>query len=169
MSLRERGFTLAELIITMVMVSVLMGAIGLAYNVGFRVFYSHKTRIGGKSEAGRSLSTMAQEVRTAVSVTSAQASSLTFSADTDNDGINESIQYSWSGTAGAPLQRISTLTTLLASSVNSLSLTYYDSNNNLLSFPVTASSVRIVSFDLTVKSQDETFQLRSQTRLRNLS
>lgn len=135
----------------------------------FLTFYSHELRTKAKSEAGRSFLTMQQELRQATSITSAQSTGVTFTFDSDLNGTEESIQYSWSGTAGAALQRIATVTTPLVNSVNGFTLTYYDANNNPLSFPVTVSSVRLVAFNLSVTNQNETFQLRSQVRLRNLS
>lgn len=141
----------------------------MVYDAAFRTFYSQELRTKAKSEAGRGFQTLQQELRQAAGITSAQSNSVTFNFDADQNGIDESIQYSWSGTAGAAFERIAAVTTPLVNSVNSFTLTYYDANNNLLSSPVTVSSVRLVAADLTVTNQNETFHLRSQVRLRNLS
>ena len=164
-----RGLTLTELIITIILVSILVGSLWMVYDSGFRPFYSQNTRIGIKGEAGRSFVNLAREMREAASLTAATQSSVTFTTDTDDNGINETIQYTWSGAAGTALQRISGATTPVINSVYSLAFAYYDSSNSLLSFPVTASQVRVVSLNVTAASQDETFQLRSRTQLRNLS
>jgi hypothetical protein len=141
----------------------------MVYDSGFRPFYSQNTRSGIKGESGRSFVNLARELREATSLTAATQTGVTFTTDTDDNGVNETIQYTWSGTAGTALQRVSGATTPVIQSVNSLAFAYYDSGNNLLSFPVTASQVRVVSLDVTATSQDETFQLRSRTQLRNLS
>ncbi len=168
MSRIYKGVTLIELLITVVLVSILLGAICMVYNVGFKAFYAQWTRTGVKGQAGRTFINAARELRQAASVTGAQQSNLTFSADTDNNGVDETIQYIWSAVAGEPLQRISSVTTPVVDSVNSLAFSYYDANNNLLSFPVTPSQVRLVAIDIIVTDKDETFHLRSNIDLRNL-
>lgn len=171
----EKGFTLLELIITTVLVSVLLGAVWMVYKAGFSNFYTQGTRSGIKGDTGRLFINLAKELRLASSVTTAQAAAFTFTLDTDNNGVDETVQYTYSGTAGAPLNRVLTstvpsfsLTTPVIASVNSLAFSYYDTNNNLLSFPVTPSQVRLVALNITSANTDESFQLRSNVRLRNL-
>lgn len=166
--LSSRGLTLIELMLTLVLVFALAAAIWMSYQTGFDIFYDQHTRTGGKGEVGRGLVRMAEELRHATSLTSAEQTAFTFTADTDDNGVDESIQYTWSGVVGEALRRIDASTTPLVNSVSSLAFSYYDASNNLLSFPVTASLVKVVSFDLTVTSGDEVFQLRSRARLRNL-
>ena len=164
----NHGFTIIELLITVLLVSILLGAIWMVYSVGFKTFYTQWTRTGIKGQAGRTFINIAGELRQATSVTVAQQANLNFSADTDNNGIDETIQYIWSGVAGEPLQRISSVTTPAVDSVNSLAFSYYDANNELLSFPVTPSHVRLVAIDIIVTDKEETFHLRSNMELRNL-
>ena len=112
---------------------------------------------------------LASELRQASSVTTAQAATLTFAADTDKDGADESIQYTWSGTSGQPLNRIvGTTTTRIVNTVSSLAFTYFDENNTQLSFSVTVSQVKLVLIDLTVTDGDEVFNLRNRVRLISL-
>ena len=167
------GFTLIELMITIVLTSILLGAIYLVYDTGFRTTYQQWTRTGAKGEVGRVMINMGNETRQATSLTAATATSFTFTLDSDNNGLNETVQYTWGGVAGNPLNRVQSVpapafTQLLVNSVNSASFTYFDVNNNLLGFPVTASQVRLVSLDLTVLDKDETFELRSKFQLRDL-
>ena len=104
----RNGLTLIELTVTLVLISILVGAVWMVCNSGISVFYSQSTRTGVKGEAGKAFTTLNNELHQAVSITAATATSLSFTLDSDGDGVNESIQYSWSGTAGAPLNRIST-------------------------------------------------------------
>ena len=165
----RRGFTLIELIITVVLVVILVGALWMVFNTAFGSFYSQDFRVRIKGEAGRAFIRMEKELREATSVTGAQAASLTFTVDADDDGADETVQYVWSGTAGDPLSRTSGgATTPVVSKVTNLALSYYNASNALLSSPVTASQVRAVAFDLTATEGDEAFQLRSRVRLRNL-
>ncbi len=167
------GLTLLELLITLALISILLGAIWLVFYSGSRVFYNQWSRIGIKGEASRVFFNISQELRKATSVVSATQTSFSFTLDSDNNGVDETLQYAWSGTAGTPLNRILVLpapsfTIPVVKSVNSLAFSYYDANNNLLSFPVTTSQVKLVAIDLTVVDRDETFNLRSKERLRNL-
>ncbi len=158
-----------ELIITCVLVSILLGAIWFVYFSGFKILDSQSSRSNIKGEAGRLLETMGSELRRCVSISSAQQTSFSFSVDTNGDALNESIQYNWSGVAGGPLnQTWSSVVTPVISSISSLVFSYYDASNNLLSFPVTASQVKLVAIDFTVSGADETFHLTGKFRIRNL-
>jgi prepilin-type N-terminal cleavage/methylation domain-containing protein len=162
------GFTLIELMIVLFFIGVFMSVLWVIYKTQFLTFYSQSTRSNLKADAGLAFSTMPKELRQAVSITAASGTGLTFTADTDGDGVDETIQYAWSGSAGAPLNRVSGgLTRALVNTVNSVTFSYYDSSNNLLSSPVTLSQVKLVAIDLTAASSDESFELRSQVRCRN--
>ena len=165
----SKGVTLIELMISVVLISVLAGAIWMVYDVAMRTFYAQGKRTTVKADAGSAFIKISEELRQAVSVTTATATGVTITVDTDDDGVNETIQYTWAGAAGNPLQRIySTETRSLASSVASLALTYYDSSNTLLSFPVTVSQVKAVVINMTITDGDESLTLRSRADLRNL-
>lgn len=162
------GFTLIELLISVVLVSVMLGAVWMVYDVGFKVFHDQFTLTGIKGEVGRLMTNISRELRTAASLTAAAEEDLTFTADSDDDGVNESVQYIWSGVPGEELSRVSSETMPVVRYVDSLSFSYYDANNDPLSFPVTASNVKEVALDITVIENDETFHLRSKVKLRNL-
>jgi len=167
------GLTLLELLITLALISILLGAIWLVFNSGTRAFYNQWTRIGIKGEVGRGFFSMSQELRQATSIVSATQTALTFTLDSDSNGVDETLQYTWSGTAGTPLNRVSvsptpSFTIPVVKSVNNLAFSYYDASNNLLSFPVPISQVKLVAIDLTAADRDETFNLRSKERLRSL-
>jgi len=171
----RRGLTLIELLIAALLVSVLLGAVWIVYNTGFRVFYGQWTRSGIKGEAGNLLINMSSQLRQAASVTESLTRSVTFTADLDSDGLDETVRYIWSGTAGDSLNRVFTdpppvvsppVTTMsVLSSVKNIIFTYYDASNNSTT---TASAVRLVYMDIEVDSGDETFRMRTAARLRNL-
>lgn len=164
------GLSLIEMMITLVLVSCILGAVWVVYDAGFRTYFDQSGRVGVKAEIGRTFAHWSQELRQAQGVSAAQQASFIFTADMNGDGAFEAIEYSWSGTAGDPLQRMEGSTIHpFVNAVDSMSFSYYDSGNNLLSFPVTAGDVRRVILNLTVQNQDEALTLRSQVRLRNLS
>jgi prepilin-type N-terminal cleavage/methylation domain-containing protein len=170
-AVRAAGLTLMELLIALVLVGILLGAVGMVYDVSMRAFTSQWKRSGIKGEVGRALGTIGHDLRQADSLLSAQATSLSFAADTDNDGIEETIRVSWSGAPGAPLDKAflsgaPTATVPLVAAVQSAAFAYYDADNNLLSFPVSLAQVKSVSSDLIAVDGEEVFHLRSRATLR---
>lgn len=163
------GFTLLELLLAILMMSALILALWAVYKANFGAFYSQVTRSNIKGESGRALATVGNEIRQAVSLTTAAATNLVLAYDTDGDGDDDSVQFTWAGVSGNPLNRVSGgATTPLVSSVSSLAFAYYNSSNVLLTFPVTLSEVKSVLITLASTSGDETFTVRSQVSLRNL-
>ena len=174
MSRKSKGLTLIEMLISIVLVSAMLGAIWVVFNTGFQVFYNTLGRQDIQSQASSALITMTNELHQAASVTAATGTSLTFTADANSDGIFETIQYSWSGVAGAPLNRISgTQTTAMVRSIdNPIPLssnplfTYFGANNSVLGTTPTVSQVTLVAIDLYTASGSETFHLRTKVFLR---
>lgn len=167
------GFTLLEVMITLVLVSFLIIALSTMYWGGFKVAYSQIKRGGVKGEVGRAFINMAQELRQATSITTAGNFNLVFILDSDSNGVDETVRYLWGGAVGNPFKRIQisplpTYTTTMVNSVNSLSFAYYNAANTILTQPVNAAQVRVVVVNITVTDGDETFQLRSEIKLRML-
>lgn len=163
----KSGLTLIELVASVLLVSFILIAVWAVYNVGFKAFSGQETRVGVMPEVERALFELGSDLRQAVSVTSAQATSLTFTADTNSDGINETIQYAWGGAPSDPLNKVvSSVTRPVVHSVSSLVFTYYNSSNTLLSLPVTAANVRLVVITMTVTSGSESFTIRTASDLR---
>lgn len=166
--------TLIELLISTLLISLMLGAIWVVYHTGYQVFYSQHSRQDIKNQASYAFITMTNELHQALSVTAATAGSMTFTADINSDGLNETITYSWSGVAGDPLNRVvGAQTLILARSVNNPPplndnplFTYYGVNNADLGTSPSVSQVRLVEIDLTTKSGDESFHLRTKVKLR---
>ncbi len=167
------GLTLLELLISMVLISILLGSTWLVFHSSSKLFYGTWRRDSVKGEVSRALIHLSQELRQATSVTSATATSLTFTLDSDSNGVDETLQYTWSGTAGTVLDRIlvspaPSYTTPVVNSVSALSFSYYNSSNTLLSFPATPSQVKRVDMSMTAVNRDETVTLRLTEKLRCL-
>lgn len=161
--MKKHGLTLIELLISIMLISAMLGAMWVIYNTGFDVFYGQLSRYDIKDETALAFITMTRELHQASSITAATAASVTFTADLDSDGVNELIQYAWSGIAGEPLNRVvGAETKTLIRSVQSIAFTYYDTNNVLLSVPVTLANVHLVAPDATAIKGDETFHLRTK-------
>ncbi len=167
MSRTSKGLTLLELLISVSLISIMLGAVWIIYHTGYDVFYSQYSRQNIKSQASLAFITMTNELHQALSVTAATATSLTFTMDQNNDGAYETVRYSWSGVVGDPLNRISgSDTRQLIRSVTSLSFGYYGANNAHLGPPIIPSQVMLVAIDCTVASGAESFHLRTKVDLR---
>ncbi len=166
---KTRGLTLLELIIAVFLSSALVLAVWVVYESGFKNFYFQMTRSTAKGECARFLARAVSELRQATSLSAADESAVTYAADTNVDGLVESVQLVWSGTAGAALNRISGgVTEPLVHAVQSLEFSYYDASGNALPEPVSLSSVRRLQIDVTTSENGETFRLRSGVALRGV-
>lgn len=168
MSRTSKGLTLVELLICVLLISLMLIATSAIYHTGYNVFYNQFSRQNIKDQTSYAFLMMTNELHQALSVTAATTASITFTTDLNNDGVNETIQYTWSGTSGQPLNRVvGTQTTQMVRSVSSLSFTYYGTNNTQLSFPIVdLTQVKLVAIDLTTTSGSESFHLRTRIQLR---
>lgn len=163
------GFTLLELIIVTVLISILLGAITFTFVVGLKAWEVAMLHGGIKKDASYSLRLITEEMRQATSITTANQNDVTFVADLDGNGVDEAIRYSWSGVIGEDFNKVvGTTTTALARDAQSAQFKYYDANNNLLSPPVTASSVRLVELTLQLRKENESIQYVSKIRPRGI-
>jgi prepilin-type N-terminal cleavage/methylation domain-containing protein len=164
MNMKKDGLTLIELLISVMLISVMLVAVWMVYSAGFGAFYTQLARYDIKDETSLALITITKELHQAVAVTDATASSITFTADLDNDGVNKEIQYIWAGPSGAPLNKVTDAVTTkaLINSVQNFTLSYYGAGNILIPAPVNASGlskVRLVAIDITAVKGDEVFHL----------
>ncbi|MDD5072931.1 MAG: hypothetical protein PHX64_03565 [Candidatus Omnitrophica bacterium] len=170
MSIRDgRGLTLIEVVFNMALVSVLMCAIALTYMVGLRVLGEEMTRGGFIKDISYGLNTMSCDLRQATSfIAPTDTRSLTFLADVDGDGSQETIRYRLSrgnllrtqDGAGAPV---------VARNVQSLAFRYYrpDDNTNPMRV-IVPSQIRVVEIDLTFASGAESIQFTAKVRPRGI-
>jgi hypothetical protein len=154
----------------------MLGALWMIFRTGLIVFYGASGRVNIQDQAAVAFTTMTEELHQAQSVTAASGSAVTFTADINNDGVNETIQYTWSGTAGAALNRVSGTQTLpLIRSINNPPplatnpvFHYYGANNSDLGISPTLSSVKLIQIEVYSTSGSETFRLRTKVLLRCL-
>lgn len=170
MSRTSKGLTLLELIISVLLISIMLSAVWTIYHAGFTVFYNQVSRYDIKDQLSSAFITMTNELQQATSVTAATATSAVFYADINSDGIDEKIEWTWSGVSGAPLEeRVNdTETKALVRSISAFAFSYYGANNVLLSFPVTLSEIQLVAVDAVAVKGDETFHLRTKICMRTI-
>ena len=102
----RRAFTLAEVMISMVVVSIILGAIASVMRLATKQFASASSGVSNVTKGTALLQQIIAEVAVAKTVTERTATAITFTVpDRNADGQDETIRYSWAGTAGNPLIR----------------------------------------------------------------
>jgi hypothetical protein len=102
---RRGAFTLAELAVSLGLVSVLLLAMGSVMVVSGRAVAVSATH-AGEAKVDDAVAAIASEQRLALEILERSQWSVTFRVpDRDNDGAPETIRYVWSGTAGDSLMR----------------------------------------------------------------
>lgn len=101
-----RGFTLAEMIVSTVIMSILAVGISSAVLVSTRALHNQDSQILRTQTAADISSQMHMEIATALDVSETTEHAITFNVpDRDGDGEEEQIRYFWSGVVGDPLYR----------------------------------------------------------------
>jgi Tfp pilus assembly protein PilV len=169
----NKGITLIELLISSLLISAMLGAVWIIFSTAQKAFYGELRRGDIQGQASNAFAVMTNELSQAVSITAASGTAITFTADTNNDGVNETIQYSWSGVSLAPLNRVvSGLTMQLVRSVSNSPpdtyplFNYFGANNTALGTTPVLANIRLVQIELYSTGGSETFHLRTKVYLR---
>lgn len=106
-SCRPRALTLPELVLSISIMSVLLGGIGSAMLLAGKTMPSGNAALIADAKASAALVQIASELSFASSVSTVSATVLEFSVPDRNHGAAgpELIRYQWSGTIGDPLYR----------------------------------------------------------------
>jgi prepilin-type N-terminal cleavage/methylation domain-containing protein len=106
----KRGFTLIELVIALFAASFLLAGMSSAVFISLRATSPALSTQDATIEGHKHLAMMIADLETALAVTEQTATAVTVSVpDRDVNGSPETVRYSWSGVAGAPLMRDSTI------------------------------------------------------------
>jgi len=90
---RNKAFTLVELIVNIILISILVFGISFVFMEGFRSYWINKNLIALRSEARAALKRMAFEIRIAQGVTLASSEDVSINSDIDDDGAIEVVRY----------------------------------------------------------------------------
>jgi len=163
----NRGVTLVELVISMVILATLMVGIQ-AFSVPIFDLWNYQTfRQGASSEGRLALMKMIKEinqVRNITSVTTASANSFAFT-----DANNQSITYDLNGqtlrrTAGSGAKT-------LATGITTLQFQYFDEDRNVVASPATSpdeTDLRTIEITVTITANGKTGTFRSVAVPRNV-
>jgi prepilin-type N-terminal cleavage/methylation domain-containing protein len=126
---RRRGFTLIELMTSIVTASVLLAGISSSLFIAVRASDPKKTPAVSQLESSVVLADMIMDLQYAQTIASATSTGVTATvADRSGDNNPETIRYAWAG-AGQPLtkQYNGGAATAVMSSVQSFNIDYYPS------------------------------------------
>ena len=126
----RRALTLAELALSLSVMTLLMGGLASALVLATRALPAADDTLGDTARATNALDLIAQDLLCARSITQHSSHALEFTvSDRSGDKNPETIRYEWSGTTGDPLVRTysaGTATTAnLLESVHAFDLSYY--------------------------------------------
>ncbi|UCB57588.1 MAG: prepilin-type N-terminal cleavage/methylation domain-containing protein [Candidatus Omnitrophota bacterium] len=164
----RKGFTLLELIIVIIVFVIIAGSAMWFFAVGLRTWLSGMDRTEIRHDSALAMERMVRELTQTKSITIAQEDAITFIADVNDDGADESINLTT--VAGNLERKVTGVGTILARNVSNFQLAYYDLNDDLLSFPVLGAdrdNVRVIEITLTMNKADETIVLSSGAYARN--
>ena len=100
------GFTLIEMVVSLAVFAVLIGAMGSAIILSTHAMPTRGSDAGRTLAASETLQQMADELRGALYLTEAEPTAVAFILlDADGDGHPEAVRYAWAGVAGQSLTR----------------------------------------------------------------
>ena len=103
---RRRGFTLVELVLSMAVMTVLIGGIASAMLLASRAIPDDQSPTSVLLRGSEAAEEIAGELYTARTITERSAMAVEFTVhDRNGDEVPETLRYEWSGTAGDPLTR----------------------------------------------------------------
>ena len=102
----RRGFTLVEMVLSMAVMTVLLGGIASAMILASRAVPDLATPLKAMADGYHAADGLASELFAAQTITFRSATVVEFTvADRNADSTAETICYSWNGAAGGPLTR----------------------------------------------------------------
>ena len=155
---KSAGFTLIEIVITIVLLSIISGIAAMIILQGVRAYTLESTHSDVHYQAKLAMERMARELRTATTVTAtAPSSSLVFT-----DVTGTSVTYSLNG------NNVTRNADLLSTGVTALLFSHYDNANVL-----TAATASVWTVEVSMTDQQgagataDTLQMRTRVHPRN--
>lgn len=142
--LGNKGFTLIEIIVSLVLVSIITAIVGLGIYKIFEGFISVKTNAAAAQDAQLAMVRLVNEF-TGIAVISGNATSLNFKSYSYQDGTLKSHTVTWNGTSGSPLL-LDGVT--LINNVSSFAVAYLDAYNSAVEKSLWSSSTKIIEVTL---------------------
>lgn len=166
----KKGFTLIEVIIVISLLSILIGSLSWIFVVGLRTWNSGSNRAEIRQDSNLALETVIRNLALASNITAAASDNITFSADVDEDSVDDTVSFSLDVLNKRLNRTINGTTTILASNVQDFALSYCQANTEATFTPLSQEdrdNIRVVKVALTMNKADETFALNSSAYTRN--
>jgi len=154
----QQGFTLIELVIVIVILSIIAAVASQMLAQGFNAFLKAQNVTDANWQGQVALERMIRDIRTVRSANDISSSTSTTFSFVNLAGT--SMTYTLSGS------NLTLNGNVLASGVNSLTFTYYDQNGNV--GPSTAN-IHYVNIDLAIAEGNASYNLSTGVYLRDLS
>ena len=173
----SRGVTLLEILITIIVSIILVGAIFLSFVIGLKKWEEENITSILTRDALFALDKMTREIRQAVNIQEAKERKIAIDVDInplDEHTQPERVIYSLDSSDETILYRkISSSNPLegkrvLCRNVKSFHLFYRDDNNNVLTYPPPVNLIRVVEINLVLEKERREISLTSSAQLRNI-
>jgi prepilin-type N-terminal cleavage/methylation domain-containing protein len=142
--LGNKGFTLIEIIASLVLLSIITAVVGLGIYKIFEGFISVKKNAAAAQKAQVAMVRLVNEF-TGIAVISGNATSLNYKSYSYLDGTLKSHTVTWEGTSGSPLL-LDGVT--LIDNVSSFNVVYLDAYNSAVEKSSWSSSTKIIEVTL---------------------
>jgi prepilin-type N-terminal cleavage/methylation domain-containing protein len=160
----SRGFTLIEIVITIVLISILSGIAALIILQGINTYTGEQSRSDVHYQARIAMERMAREIRL-IRSQGADITSL-LPADLRFIDINGSaVGFNWVAATQTVNRWNGAGNDMLAAGVTAFTFTYYQQDG--VTTPATSANLGFVQIDMTAQQGAETLQLRSRVFPRN--
>ena len=166
----KKGFTLLEILVVILTVSIVIVAVGNIYILGLKVWSQSYSHLDVRSELTQAMEAVSKNLRQATSIDSLSESSITFTADLGSGSTSCRI-YLYNASDPEPNPPYTQTTYALRWAEGSVS---YGAGANLASDIVQPTSApftrgnNLITINLTDAKQDESVNLKSNVRPRNL-
>ena len=166
----DRGMSLIELFMVVVLFSIFFGAVYESVIIGLRVANASEEREALRQEISNALDQLTREVSLASNLDNAEDQRVQFDADLDGNGTTEN-NVNYQVSSGAFERAYNGATVTLIKNVTALDFDYLDSSGANLATPIssqaTRDTVRVVQVTVTATKDNETISMASAAFLHN--
>jgi prepilin-type N-terminal cleavage/methylation domain-containing protein len=160
---KQKGFSLIELIIVIVILGIIAGMSALLLSQGFNAFFNSENILDANYQGQLAMQRMARDIqliRSPADISTATSGQLSFT-----DINNNTVSYALSGSNLNLTKNASTQT--LTIGVNNLTFTYYDENG--VTPPASVSVTRYIKITMVITLNNVNYTLITTVYPRNLT
>ena len=158
----EKGFTLIEMILVIVLLAIIGAALAAAFLPGMQTYLAVDFRKEAIQNARTAMQRVLKDTREAQTFAACGGLCVPTNTMTFTNVLNSAVTFDWAGTAQDPLTRNGNV---LASNVDDFTVTFYDQAGLE---PADETLIWRVRVDLRVTVGDQIVDLRSEVFPRNL-